>query len=145
MKINDDNFEFVFAPPPPGQPEHGPNLPPEGPPQPSCVGGEPQHGQPKDAKPKPWDLNNPDVFQEALDAVLKDIEDQEHASERTRLQADFELGRPSSSNITENDIKKAIAKGKLKDTPQRKAAIEKEINDPDISEERRKMLKKYFG
>lgn len=94
--INDDNFEFVFgSTPPPGQSSQDFNLPPEVPPQPSCVGGQHQQGQPKDAKPKPWDLSNPDVFQEALDAVLQQIENQKNTSEATTRQADKELGRPS--------------------------------------------------
>lgn len=112
--INDDNFEFVFgSTPPPGQSSQDFNLPPEGSPQTSCVGGEP-HGQHKEVKPKPWDLNNPYDYQEALDAVLQQIEDQKNAAENTRKQADKELGRPSSPYIREQDILDCIEKGKLR-------------------------------
>ena len=133
--INDDNFEFVFAStPPPGQPSQDFNLPPE-------EGSPP----PFKGKIKPLDLNNPDDYQEALDAVLQQIENQTNTAEATTRQADKELGRPSSSNITENDIKKAIAKGKLKDTPERLAAIEKEQNDPNIFNDRGEFYKTLFG
>jgi hypothetical protein len=130
--INDDNFEFVFKTPPTGQPEHGPNLPPEGPPQ------------PLKGKIRPLDLNNPVDYQIALDAVLQQIEDQKNAAENTRKQADKELGRLSYTNITEQDILNCIKKGKLKDTPARLAAIEKEQNDPN-SPKRGEFYKKLFG
>jgi hypothetical protein len=134
MKINDDNFEFVFgSTPPPGQSSQDFNLPPEG------------STQPLKRKIKPLDLNNPDDYQEALDAVLKEIEDQKNTYEATRLQADKELGRPSSSIITEQDILNCIRKGKLKDTPERLAAIEKEKNDPNICNERGEFYKKLVG
>ncbi len=140
--INNDDFEFVFKTNPSAQPSQHFNLPPEGPPQTPCVGGEPQ-AQPKDGKPKPWDLNNPDDYQEALDAVLKQLEDQEHAAENTRKQADKELGRPSYTNITEQDILNCIERGKEKDTPERLAAIEREKNDPN-SPQRGEFYKKIF-
>jgi hypothetical protein len=143
--INNDDFEFVFKTNPPGQPSQHFNLPPEGSPQTSCVGGQHQQGQPKDAKPKPWDLSNPDVFQEALDAVLKEIEDQKNAAEATRLQADKELRRPSSPYISKQDILNCIKKGKLKDTPERLAAIEREQNDPNIFNDRGEFYKKILG
>ena len=130
MKLISDDFEFVFAPPT-GQPSQHLNLPLEGSPPPFK------------GKIKPLDLNNPDDYQEALDLVLKEIEDQENTAEATTRQADKELGRPSFP-ITEQDVKKAIAKGKLKDTPERKAAIEKEINDPN-NKNRREYYKKLFG
>ena len=133
MKINDDNFEFVFAStPPPGQPSScGPNLPQEG------------STQPLKRKIKPLDLNNPVDYQIALDAVLKEIEDQEHASENTRKQADKELGRPSCP-ITEQDVLNCIKRGKEKDTPERLAAIEREKNDTN-SPERGEFYKKILG
>jgi hypothetical protein len=135
--ISDDDFEFVFGDTPPTQgsntqPTYGPNLPPEGLPQPIK------------SKIKPLDLNNPVDYQIALDAVLQEIEDQKNAAEATRLQADKELGRPSSPYISEQDILNCIEKGKLKDTPERLAAIEKEINDPN-SPERGEFYKKLFG
>jgi hypothetical protein len=100
--INDDDFEFVFGDtPPPGQSSQDFNLPPEG------------STQPFKCKIKPLDLNNPVDYQEALDAVLQEIEDQTNAAERTRLQADKELGRPSFP-ITEQDILNCIKKGKLR-------------------------------
>lgn len=134
--INDDNFEFVFGTPltqgSNAQPTYGPNLPPEDSPPPFK------------GKIKPLDLNNPVDYQIALDAVLQQLEDEKNTAEATTRQADFELGRPSFP-VTKQDVKRAISKGKQKDTPERKAAIEKEINDPNISAERRKMLIKYFG
>ena len=104
MKINDDNFEFVFGDTPPtGQPSQGFNLPPEE-----------GSTQPLKGKIKPLDLNNPVDYQIALDAVLQEIEDQKNAAEATRLQADRELGRPSSPYISEQDILNCIEKGKLR-------------------------------
>lgn len=91
-------------------------------------------------KSKPMDLNNPDDFQDALDEVLKDIEGQENSARDTTKQADKELGKPSKSDITENDVKNASKKGAEKDTQERKDAIDKELNDPNISKER----KDYF-
>jgi hypothetical protein len=91
-------------------------------------------------KPKPMDLNNPDDFQDALDEVLKDIEGQENSARDTTKQADKELGKPSKTDVTENDVKNASKKGAEKDTQERKDAIDKELNDPNISKER----KDYF-
>ena len=131
--INDDNFEFVFASPPTGQSSQDFNLPPEE-----------GSTQPLKRKIKPLDLNNPDDYQEALDLVLEQIENQKNTSEATRLQADKELRRPSSSNITEQDILNCIERGKEKDTPERLAAIEREKNDPN-SPQRGEFYKKLFG
>ena len=93
-------------------------------------------------KPKPMDLNNPDDFQKAIDAVLKGIEDQKNSAEQARKDSDKELGKPSNPNITEQDVKDASERGKAKDTQARKDAIDKELNDPNISKERKDYYEK---
>ena len=79
MKINDDNFEFVFKTPrtqgSKTQPYYGPNLPPEGPsPAPTC--GCPHghdHGQ-SNNKNKGLKIYHPDDLNHIIDQVLMEME-----------------------------------------------------------------------
>ena len=151
--INNDDFEFVFGEPPPTQsvqrPTYGYNLPPENPrPVPHVSENEKNHdlggGQSKGGI-KPVNLHDPDDFECAVKEVLKGIRDRDNSAEITRKAAEKELGGTLSRNLTEQDVKNIWKRGMAKDTPELIAAIEKEMNDPNMSEARRAFFKRMSG